>query len=180
MKNKAVLLGRFSPFHKGHQAEVDLMIKKHGIENCLVIIGSSDSYNFRTPFSFEERAKIIKTIYPEIEVIPLPDIQRELAYFDGSTNDKWLGNIKEIETKRGEKFIFYGGSTEDLVVLSEQFETRIAVDRNKDPLTISATEVRKELDNKNEEGLSRMLDARVIPLVKEYYQKFLETHEEFK
>jgi nicotinamide mononucleotide adenylyltransferase len=175
MTETGVLLGRFSPFHKGHQAEVEYMIEEHGIEKCLVMIGSSDSYNYRTPFTYEQRMTIIKAVYPEIKIIPLPDIKAKQIFFDGSTNQQWLASIKEIEKEMGVKFIFYGGSKEDLSVLSEAFETKIAVNRRKGHQEISATNVRRALDNHDDESLSRLLDPKVIPLVKEYYQFFLES-----
>src|SRR3989339_1341083 len=110
MKEVGVLLGRFSPFYKGHQAQADSMIRERGLENCLIIIGSSDSYNYRTPFSYEQRREIIKQIYPGMTIIPLPDINPELVYFDGSTNDQWLAEIEKLEKSMSVRFIFYGGS----------------------------------------------------------------------
>ncbi|HCQ31463.1 TPA: hypothetical protein DIU27_03730 [Candidatus Collierbacteria bacterium] len=175
MKEIGVLLGRFSPFHKGHQAQVDLMIKERGLENCMIIVGSADSYNHRTPFSYEQRREIIKQIYPEIRIVPLPDINPELVYFDGSTNDRWLAEIKKLENSMAVRFVFYGGSKEDLAILATKFRTKIAVSRYGDPMIRSATEVRKALENDEYENLKQLLYPRTIPTIIKYYDKFKKT-----
>ncbi|KKT39509.1 hypothetical protein A3K29_02075 [Candidatus Collierbacteria bacterium RIFOXYB2_FULL_46_14] len=175
MKEVAVLLGRFSPFHKGHQAQVDLMITERGLENCMIIIGSSNSCNQRTPFSYEQRREIIKQIYPAMRIVPLPDINPKLVYFDGSTNDQWLAEIKKLENNMAVRFVFYGGSNEDLAVLATKFMTKIAASRYGDPRIRSATEVRKALENHEYESLKQLLDTRTIPVVIKYYDNFVKS-----
>lgn len=174
-KSKAVYLGRFSPFHKGHQQTLDALISQNGLANTLLIIGSSDSYNSRTPFTFEQRKAIIQTLYPDLEIIPFPDVQSELITFDGSTNDIWLENLKKIGRDRGEKFIFYGGSKEDLEVLAEAFDTHILVDRITLGENTSATAVRAALDADDFRALEELLDSRVIAFVQEAYREFKNT-----
>lgn len=124
------MLGRFSPFYKGHQAQSDSMIRERGLENCLIIIGSSDSCNYRTPFSYEQRRKIIKQIYPEMKIVPLPDVNPELVYFDGSTNNQWLAEIEKLEKNISVRFVFYGGSKEYLAMLAMRFMTKIVASRS--------------------------------------------------
>lgn len=172
MKNTAVLLGRFSPFQKGHMSVMETMIRKNGVERCLVMIGSSNSYNSRTPFTFEQRKKMIRDIFPDIRIMPLPDINPEKVFFDDKTNDRWLDNLEKIQNKLKTNFVFYGGGKEDLKILGERFETKIAVDRYRDR-SISATEVREALSENDRELLEKLLDPKVIPLATKYYQEFL-------
>lgn len=169
------MLGRFSPFYRGHQAQVDLMIRERGLNNCMILVGSSNSYNPRTPFTYEQRREIIKQIYPKMKIVPLPDVNPALVYFDGSTNEKWLEEIKKLERNMSVKFLFYGGSREDLAILATRFETKIAASRYGDPTLRSATEVRKALDNHDTEKLEQFLDARTIPLIIKYYKVFLKS-----
>lgn len=168
----AVFTGRFAPLHKGHQMTIDAMTKENGIENCLILIGSSNSYTERTPYTFEQRREMIMAIYPKIKTLPLPDVKPELKHFDGTTNTIWLERIKKIEKDLNTKFIFYGGSKEDLEILATTFETRIPIDRNKKGLNISATLVREALGKNDTQALKRMVDPRILNLVIMGYNTF--------
>ncbi len=147
------------------------MIEENEVENCLIIIGSSNSRNSRTPFSFEQRKKIIRSVFPGIRVMPLPDINPGLIYFDGETNGQWLDGIAKIQERLNTNFVFYGGSEADLKILGERFETRIAVDRSSGR-TFSATEVREALGRNDLKLLEKLLHPKVIPLARKYYQEF--------
>lgn len=175
MKNTAVFLGRFSPFQKGHMSVMDTMIKENGIKNCLVMIGSSNSYNSRTPFSYEQRKMMIRAYFPDVRIMPLPDIKPEKVFFDSNTNDQWLDNLKKIQNKLKTNFVFYGGGKEDLKILGERFETKVAVDRFCGQ-SISATEVREALNTDDMNKLNELLDPRVIPLAMKYYREFTENN----
>ncbi len=171
-KNKYVYLGRFAPFHKGHQKIVDLTILKYGLENIIMMIGSSDSYNQRTPYSYEDRKMMIEAVYPEIRVMPLPDMNSALVYFDGSTNDQWLAGLKQIEAEYGAEFIFVGGSLPDLAILALKFPIKMMTDRSEASLGMSATKVREALEKNDQASLATMLDSKVIPLAISGYAKF--------
>lgn len=55
---KALLIGRFQPFHKGHLHAIKKAMKKFEL---IIAIGSSDEYNTKSnPFSFEERKRMIE------------------------------------------------------------------------------------------------------------------------
>lgn len=171
MNKTLVFLGRFSPFHLGHQAIVEKMISHGSTTDCLIMIGSSNSRNERTPYTYYQRAEMVKEIYPQIRIIPLPDAKPELVYFDGSTNGQWLESIKKIEEELKTKFVFFGGSREDLEILSQKFETKIVTDRHKRK-KVSATEVRTALMKGDDTKLPELLDHRIIPLAKKYFQEF--------
>ncbi len=160
-----VIIGRFSPLHKGHQMIIDYMIKKHGIKNCLVLIGSSNSLTERTPYTFKQREKMIHVLYPEIKILPLPDVEPELQLYRDNTNEIWLNNVEEIEKNMGTKFVFYGGSTEDLKVLSERFPTKVAVNRITKGKNISGTIIRKNINGKNYKTVDKFVDAKITKLI---------------
>lgn len=160
-----VVLGRFSPLHKGHQMIIDYMIKKHGIKNCLILIGSSNSLTERTPYTFDQREKMLHILYPEIKILPLPDIEPELKLYRDNTNEIWLNNVEKIEKEMGSKFIFYGGSDDDLKVLSERFQTRVAIDRITEGKNISGTMIRKNIDDKNFKIVDKFVDTKISKLI---------------
>ncbi len=131
-----VYLGRFAPFHEGHKILLTKLIKNFGVRNCLVLVGSTNVLNERTPFTFENRRKMIKKEFPAVKILPFPDI---------GSDEVWLDNIEELEKELGQKLIFYGGSSEDLKILARRFETHVLVDRFTKGKGISATEIRKKL-----------------------------------
>jgi nicotinamide mononucleotide adenylyltransferase len=167
-----VYLGRFAPFHKGHQMVVKKIVEEFGVQNCLIMIGSSNSYNERTPYTFEMSKEMIESVYPEINIIPLPDMKPALIYFDSTTNDEWLEQLKKIEEEYRAKFTFVGGSPEDLEVLTLGFPTKLIVDRKARDNSLSATQVREALERNDLPGLAMTLDEKVVPLAISGYTKF--------
>jgi len=158
MTRKYVYLGRFSPFHLGHEMTLKKMIDLYGVESCLVMVGSSNSLNDRTPYTYEARKTMIQTIFPDVEIIPLPDIQPERIVFDGSTNDVWLKNIGKIAEDRDEKFVFVGGSKEDVAIQAQVFETEILVPRESTGRNFSATKVREALKMINPKIVNQVIN----------------------
>ena len=158
----AVLIGRFSPLHIGHQMIIDYMIKKYGVENCLILIGSSNSISDRTPYTYEERLLMIHTINPKLKVLPLPDVEPGLEYFNDGTNDVWLDSVEKIVKEFGDEFVFYGGSVKDLEILSLRFNTKVAIDRNTGGKGISATKIREGISNNNFNDVKNLVDKKLI------------------
>ena len=70
---RALVVGRFQPFHNGHRA----LIQK-AIEDCVEVVvgvGSSNApQSLRNPFSFEERRQMIAAVFPAVRVVAIPDI----------------------------------------------------------------------------------------------------------
>ncbi len=175
MKDKniyGVYLGRFAPPHIGHQMIIDKMISEFGIGNSIIMVGSSNAYNTRTPYTFDERKTMISAIYPKIKIIPIPDMKAHLLKFDGTTDALWLSKLKIIENEMGGKFIFLGGSEEDLKVLAKMFETNVLINRVQNGLNISATEVRRAMDNNDLDKVRGMLDPKVYTLALHNYKKY--------
>ena len=105
---------------------------------------------------------MITTIFPTVEILPLPDAQPELEYFDGSTNGAWLDQIRSLSNDRNEEFVFVGGSKEDLAILGERFETEVLIDRFGKDENISATKIREAL---------KMINPKILPqIIKFDYQ----------
>ena len=78
-KNKALLIGRFQPFHKGHLHAVKYILENHTF--LYIGVGSAlESHTKRNPFTFSERLEmILSTLDNEgidrmrYYVIPIPD-----------------------------------------------------------------------------------------------------------
>ncbi len=75
---KALFIGRFQPFHKGHLKVLQEVLKKYN--EIIIGIGSSQYSNvIDNPFSEEERKKMIKETFKRVdiknyEIISIPDI----------------------------------------------------------------------------------------------------------
>ncbi len=180
MKNKiGVFLSRLSPLHKGHQIILDKLIADYGVENSIVMIGSSNVLNDRTPFTLGQRKLMLEILYPKINIIPIPDINPELKTFEKDTLDLWLKSIKNIEKDMNTEFVFYGGSEKDINYLKKDFKTKIVADRKKG-LKISATKIRKALVLSDYKILDEMLDSRIIPIAKEAFKNYILTQIVFR
>ena len=101
MKNRlTVYIGRFSPFHKGHAETIEHALRCS--DRVLIIIGSSHKpRDIKNPWTFTERATMIKRWYDEIRTAKgiTADLvivsQRDYPY----SNQRWLADIQQQVTK---------------------------------------------------------------------------------
>jgi nicotinamide-nucleotide adenylyltransferase len=131
---KALIIGRFQPFHKGHK----LFIKKALKENESVIIAIGSSQELRTkknPFDSIERKKMIQLYFKNIEIIDVPDFK---------TDKEWANYL----IKKAKFNIVY--STNKLVneILSKR---KILTKKLKRMPKVSGTKIRKLMFENNKE-----------------------------
>jgi len=84
-----VFIGRFQPFHNGHQAVVEAAIKQ--AKEVIIVVGSSfASRNIRNPFTFEERRQMIKSVFPDnnVKVVPVSDYPYD--------DNKWVRAVQNV------------------------------------------------------------------------------------
>lgn len=88
---KALFIGRFQPFHKGHLKVIKYILKRY--DNIIIGIGSSQYKNTKeNPFSFNERKEMIeKTLenndIENYKIIDIPDIHNP---------PKWVEHVLSI------------------------------------------------------------------------------------
>jgi bifunctional NMN adenylyltransferase/nudix hydrolase len=90
-----VFIGRFQPFHKGHQ---EVIKKALGMaEKVIVLVGSSrQARTIKNPFSFEERVSMILSDFKDFPDRVYVSSLRDIKYNDQA----WCYNVqKTIETK---------------------------------------------------------------------------------
>lgn len=74
-----ILIGRFQPLHKAHQAIIDEIM--HDGRIPLIFIGSSNVENKKNPFSYIERVSMIHDIYGgDVVTLPLPDNESDIEW----------------------------------------------------------------------------------------------------
>ena len=89
-----VFIGRFQPLHFGHTAVINEALKI--AEEVIMIVGSSfAARSTRNPFSFEERKRMIRSVYPgfeadhslsRVKIVPVPDYPYD--------ENKWVASIQ--------------------------------------------------------------------------------------
>ncbi|MFZ0891178.1 MAG: nicotinamide-nucleotide adenylyltransferase [Thermoplasmata archaeon] len=79
---RGLLIGRFQPFHRGHQTVVQALRKARPEETLLLGIGSAqESFTWKNPFTAGERYEMLERALVSDHVtgwiaLPVPDIQR--------------------------------------------------------------------------------------------------------
>ena len=154
--DKAVCVWRICPIHLGHQKVLDAMIKKFGIKNCLLVIGSSNApLTMRNFFSYVERKGFVETIYPDLQVVPISDYP---------TDSEWLQALDDILRFGGlspKEVTFFGGCAEDIEFFLEVGRKHEIMNRfDGSTPKISATEVRDALIQGR--PLDGLLDPRIV------------------
>lgn len=93
---RALVVGRFQPFHKGHQALIDAALD--AAARVVVAIGSSQEEGTSlNPFSFEERARMVEAVYGDaVDVVAVPDIHDP---------PNWVAHVRD---RVGAFDVFYG------------------------------------------------------------------------
>lgn len=91
LKNLAVFLGRFQPFHIGHYSIVEKILAEH--ERLILIIGSAEkSGTEENPWTLQEREAIIRASIP-LELQERMDI---VGLDDVPDDDEWGENLKNL------------------------------------------------------------------------------------
>ncbi len=152
--SKALFIGRFQPFHLGHLAIVQRIIKEQG--GVIIAIGSSQESNtWENPFSAEERKKMIEACLQsegikEYSICFVPDLGR---------HDHWVEHVARIT---GKIDVIYTGSALTKELFSKAGYSIVDLPRIEE---ISATMVREKLAKG--ERIDKYVHKDVIALLKQ-------------
>ena len=163
-KTIGVQLGRFAPFHNGHNMITKAMLddmQKGKLDEAIIMIGSANILNKDVPFTAMERLQIMRQSLPEstwkaLQVCLLDDTR---VNFDDSAEETsaWAAMIEMQQTAFKGKFIFYTGAEEDSTYLQQSgLQTYVAVDRYHHPIVkgINATNIRNILKQLSEGNIT--------------------------
>lgn len=165
-----VLLGRFQPFHIGHEAIVHEIIAD-GLRP-IVLIGSADVLDTRNPYTANDRDSMIKRVF-NVDTAWIDDkdtydawLEEVEAWLSSLSVDKsncvWYINNKEQDKH---DFVFkekeYSNTFWTHILLDEGYNVKQATYSNKLGLNINATDIRNNL-----EGNKHFLDSRVYNYIK--------------
>ena len=150
-KNVAVFIGRFQPFHLGHQHVVEQALKNYN--HVIFLLGSAEQARTpKNPFTFEERKKMIENSLSnnddvKISILPLHDY-----IYD---NQKWIAEVQNqinSVTEQGDFITLIGNikdKSSEYLKYFPHFNKDFSAGLTKDKL--SATTLRQYLFNLNEE-----------------------------
>lgn len=134
-----VYVGRFSPFHLGHESVIRAMITDVGLEKILIVVGSASEFGTdRNPYSYKERRTFIRSVFSNIKIVPISDV---------ADDDIWFQQLDDlVDSVFPEKLnvVYYSGSIDDSKYYPRDRTVKI-IDRNIIP--ISGTQVRECLRN---------------------------------
>ena len=158
-------IGRFCPMHLGHQAMIGGMIHAAKVNHLLLIGSCNQPLSYRNLFGFADRLSFIKTVYPDANVVGLPDFKDD--------NASWFTQLDCLIRLAGAEpsdVVFIGGCEEDVEWFG-QFDRKVAIVNRFEGITtnISGTEIRDHLIEKRYEKLDGLLDRRIVPQVIEKF-----------
>ncbi|MFA6535890.1 MAG: hypothetical protein WC250_01305 [Candidatus Paceibacterota bacterium] len=158
-----VYVGRLNPMHLGHQAMVSSLLQTFGPNHLLLIGSCNKPISIRHLFNYADRCDIVRAVFPEVRIAPLPD-------FDGS-DALWFRALDDILWLTGidpTKVLYIGGSRED-VEFYRLFGRKVEIVNRFGGLTVnvSGSEIRDALIEHR--PLEAMLDPRVIPIIQERF-----------
>lgn len=107
--NKAVVLGRFQPFHNGHARLIETALKISDI--VYVVIGSANCYpNVKNPFTFEQRKEVIRNwIMNKYGPKILHRIRYEKVSDYRYNDEKWKTNVRAaIDEQSNDRVVMVG------------------------------------------------------------------------
>ena len=165
MKKSAIYVGRFNPVHNGHVIVVRQMIERYGLDNCFLVIGSSNApFSLRHFFSYHERKQFIQKLFPGIKLVGLPDYHN-----DG----EWLAALDDIIRVAGmdpAQVTFFGGCEEDIRFFLDDGRDCTILNRfDGTSVKTSATEVRDCLiAGRPLEGL---IDQTILPELQSLFKE---------
>lgn len=156
-----VLLGRFQPFHIGHESMVH-EIMSDGLEP-LIVIGSPNKNDLKNPLTIHERYVMIRNVFPDVLVRTCDDSDNWDKWWDECMPPiaKTQGNVFYINEKDSDRqsFVFRGEVYTNTFYTDIYQELGIPVKRVEFPrklgIYINASDIRNDM-----EGNRHYLDGR--------------------
>jgi hypothetical protein len=163
-KTVVTYVGRFHPFHSGHYATYQHLVKKFGKDN--VYIGTSDKVQLpKSPFQFKEKVQIMNTMFgiPKDKIVKVknPYAPKEILQSFPEETTAFITVVGEKDKNRlgGKYFEPYKGKVEK--GFADAGYVYVAPSQSK---PISGTDVRNGMSNPDEQSR--------IKFFKSVYPKF--------
>lgn len=162
-KQYGLYIGRFQPFHYGHQSVINKIIDDG--REPLILIGSSNAeISEKNPFIAHQRREMINLVYPNIRYGVINDYDNNQDWIDriALVKEQVLGKVILYAHNKPSEAGKYGLEKEQFMshLLEPHFQIKDISDST--PVPISATDIRNDL-----EANKHYLDERVYNYIKE-------------
>ncbi len=162
METLGILIGRFQPFHLGHDSLLQEALRH--CDKIMIIIGSAQrARTIKNPWTFDERCQMIRATYPHLNLhfAGIPDyFYDELAWTNAVQHA-----VNEAFPKANK--ILFGHSKDETSYYLQAFTTW-TVHECPDFLNINATEIRQHF------FLTQQISKSLLPeAIQGYLQDFL-------
>lgn len=98
MYDLLIFIGRFQPLHAGHQEVINRA--RSLAKNVLVLVGSAGvARSVRNPWTYDERERLLKAVYPDIHVKPIHDHTYNDTAWITEVQQQVAATIKEKQGK---------------------------------------------------------------------------------
>lgn len=174
-----VFIGRFSPFHAGHAEIISRSLEK--VDHLLILIGSSNrARNTRNPFTFLERAEMIRESFHwqmsqgRLSFIPIEDVP---------SDDRWevevrvqvAAQIEALSKDKAHEVYLCGHNKDASSFYTAKFPEWEQIGFQTDQYLISATDLRERYFGKLPEIVVTYLPSGSIKFLQHF-----QTTSEFK
>lgn len=148
-KKVAIFIGRFQPFHLGHQHVVEKAYQSNKYKQIVFLLGSSEQARTpKNPFTFEERKKMISSTLDSLQIDNKEEIKVNILPIHDFIydNQKWIAEVQnQISSvvKEDDEIVLIGNikdETSEYLKYFPQYETDFTAGLTKNKL--SATDLR--------------------------------------
>lgn len=175
-----VFIGRFQPFHIGHKAVLDAALAQ--AEHVIVLAGSANrAPSFRNPWSFEERAEMIRKVYPnetlntkQLKILPLNDTLYNDEAWTSNVQRSVDAVIKESGLE-GSTVGLIGHNKDNSSYYLKLFPQWLSVDVKHEVGVFNATDIRKSYFK----GAPVIVHDILPPAISDYLKRYMMT-DDFK
>ena len=138
MIKRGFTIGKFAPFHKGHQYLIETALKE--MDEFYVIVYDTPEFNI----DIETKIKWIKDACPDVKILKAFNSPKQYGLDEESVNIQmqYLSNIiKDIKFTH-----FYSSEDYGKYVANYLKLENVIVDRNREKYTISARDIRDNIE----------------------------------
>lgn len=148
-KKVAIFIGRFQPFHLGHQHVVEKAYQSNKYKQIVFLLGSAEQARTpKNPFTFEERKKMISSTLDSLQIDNKEEIKVNILPIHDFIydNQKWIAEVQnQISSvvKEDDEIVLIGNikdETSEYLKYFPQYETDFTAGLTKNKL--SATDLR--------------------------------------
>ena len=139
MIKRGFTIGKFAPFHKGHQYLIETALKE--MDEFYVIVYDTPEFDI----DIETKIKWIKDVCPDVKILKAFNSPKQYGLDEESVNIQmqYLSNIiKDIKFTH-----FYSSEDYGKYVANYLKLENVIVDRNREKYTISARDIRNNIED---------------------------------